>query len=509
MASIFHRWRRGQVPTNEDYLLLRFVAYDADPPHEEAYHFILDILSEPCSQWIVDVLAYYYGITQEAPDFLARTERLAHLMREAIKQAMLQCDQQVIAAYAQLAPGAEWTRLMKDQIRLVTWRVLEFKHPDLSPLSDEEFRIYFEKEWARLLHFQDGFYGFRVLPRLYLNEFVRYCLLPNCDFNIRSQISDYFAHQGTEYPHLAQLSEPDYVRSVYHVRLKRIFQPLVASIVHKALSNSQISRKDTQAQSDIEIQVWQQFEGALEKFRFYGPRKKVRLWGKMGLIGLPRSAELRRHFQRQVQERGLKHTDTFITLSDLTEVGFSHYIELKLKAWLNRTYPPEPKSREIVGDYFVDHQDHSPTPPPQLPDTFLGLDGIHYMQRRAAAQFYGVTEDQLRNWDRDASWPALRAGAVLALPLPPGISAKNRLYPHTEDARKQVEDLKLRKSTRSTRASEGECTRKIAAIYVGVAQSTLVDWEKKGCLQPARRGRSVIYSAHDVEAARRLKENSK
>jgi len=355
-ASIFHCWRRGKPPHNEDYLYLHGLAYDANTRDEAAYFLITDILNEVCVHWAGDVLVYYFDTHDTSPYFPVRSSKVWEIVNAATSMAVRCCGRALVENYAGHTSGADWTRLLIDQMRLSTWGALQLQHLDFSGLSDEEFRIRFEEEWSRLLHFPDLFYGFRVLPRVGLDDFVRYSLLPHGDANIRGQISNYLMHQWSEYPHLGQLLSPLFADMAFGKRLKKIYEPLVEKVVSEALKNSQIPSGDERARAEIEVQVREVFEAAMKKFRFYGPRKKKRLWGKIGMIGLPQTPELRRYFDERAKKSGLQNEGNPLTLSDVSEVGFAYYIDLKLRVWLARNYPPEPAPCEVVGDRGVFHR---------------------------------------------------------------------------------------------------------------------------------------------------------
>ncbi len=506
VASLFHCWRRGKPPTNDNYLYLRSLVWEQQPQDERAYHFLADILNEVCAHWSGAVLTYYFGIPDTSPEFFTRSTHVTEIVASSVSMAIMASGGEMVDQYALLKPGADWTRLLMDQVRLATRDALGLKNLDFSHLNDEDFRLRFEAEWVFLLQFQDLFYGFRVIPRMGLDDFVRYSLLPHADRNIRGQISDYFVHQSSEYPQLGQLFGPNFVAAAFGKRLKQIYRPLIEKAARLVSKNSQIPASDVRARADIETQIWQVFEGATQKFRFYVPRKKARLCGKIGLLGLPQTPEQRSYFERRAKERGLFHNFEPLTLSDLTEVGFAHYIELKLQAWVTRNYPPEPRAREVVGNALIEN---ASSPVPNGVESWLGHDGEHYAQRAAAAQFYGVTPDQLRNWDRDGSFPALRANQVLSAPLPEGVKSSHRLYALSNAAMGKVNDLKLRKATRSTQAKGKECTRKMASSMIGVPPTTLLHWETKGWVTPEKRGRSVIYRECDLARARALKQERK
>ena len=87
-TSIFHCWRRGKPPTNEDYLYLRSLVYNVQPRDEAAYHFIADILNEVSAHWVADVLAYYFDVFDTSPEFQLLSSQVVEVVSAAISFAI-------------------------------------------------------------------------------------------------------------------------------------------------------------------------------------------------------------------------------------------------------------------------------------------------------------------------------------------------------------------------------------------------------------------------------------
>lgn len=120
VASIFRCWRRGKPPTNEDYLYLRALAYEDEPQDEAAYLLLADVLNEVTTHWVADVMVYYYDVLNTSPEFPALSPQIMEIVLAAVPQAILYHGRPSVEAYAGLTPGADWTRLVFDQVRLST-----------------------------------------------------------------------------------------------------------------------------------------------------------------------------------------------------------------------------------------------------------------------------------------------------------------------------------------------------------------------------------------------------
>lgn len=515
-ASIFHSWRRGRVPSNADYLYLRALVWESEPaPQHAPFRFLQDVLYEALRNQVVDTLAYHQDITPGQSTFPPRAQHASQLLNAGLDMAIFVSGSSVVEAYEQLAPGADWTRLLLDQVRFFLWDMLRLPHRRFCE-CDGQFRLEFEEEWRRLLLFSDSFFGFRVVPRFRFDALVRYSRIRQGDRDIRGQISTYLTHQATEYPQLVQLFASNFTEVAFERRLRELYCPLVESTARDVLRNLEIdpaNAANTPAVADVEAQVWQAFDEARRTFLFHAPRANGRPLGRMGFVGTPQTAESRQLLEQSLQEHPILVNRVPLQVHDVGEIGFAYYIRGKLRAWVTRTYPPDRVTSEIVSERLVTDESERPqrssaslatATHPHRAETFLGADGSEYLQRRAAALFYGVTEEQLRKWDRTGELPAQRSNQVLSAPLPPPLRAAHRLYPATDEARARVQELRARKATRSTRASQDQLTRTLVAKHLGVPASTLVMWEQKGLLQPERRGNSVLYSRAQIEEAGRL-----
>jgi len=113
----------------------------------------------------------------------------------------------------------------------------------------------------------------------------------------------------------------------------------------------------------------------------------------------------------------------------------------------------------------------------------------------------GVSIYTLRRLDRNGSYPALRArdvqGIKSDLPL-------TRLYPANAEAEAELQMAILRTETRTSRLTGSQISRKHAATKLGVPQSKLRYWERRGMIQPTRSGRIVVYDEACLDSARRL-----
>jgi hypothetical protein len=509
IASVFHRWRRGIIPSDADFLLLRERALHADHfmKGDAPIFMIRDILHEPQSLMAQDYIAYYLRPSNAPHDIYNSLRHVTEVELSALGLVVYNAWPLLIAENARM--GSEWSRFVLDQVKLLLWHLLGCKHPDLSSLSDRDFRQRFEKEWKELLQYQDSFYGFRIIPKLSLKDMERYQALKHGNPEIRRAISIYITHQATEYPHLFKPYAPNITEVAYERRLRRLYDPLINAIVNQALNNIEATYQDRKRlRPDVLKQVEEVFLNARQNFSFYWEKSgQQRPAGKQGLVGFPQNSKDQAAIDELLKQRGIPFTSR-----DFMEVSFATYIRQQLRSWLNRTYGPDKPAetpfslQQTVAQGSMQLEDRIAETAGAwdeanqvLRPSIVATDGTGYFTIQQAAQYHGLTVDQLRWLDREGILPAQRVDQVFSLPYPQ--KPKVRIYPATEEMRKIIQTVKARLAKHSSHLQGEELDRNTAASMLGVPVTVLRKLESKGELNPPRRGRIVVYDASTLAQA--------
>jgi hypothetical protein len=515
MASIFLRWRRGIIPSDSDFLQIREQALHPDyfGTTDEPVYFLVDILGEPLAQMASDYVSYYLTRRGELlPGQLITTLPfgLVLLLQAALGRVILHAAPEAIHENATI--GSEWSRFVLEHMRQMLFKFLDCHQLDLTSRPDQEFRRTFEKEWKILLAYQDSLYGFRVIPKLSLEDMMRYQQLKKGDPQIRRTISTYITHQATEYPHLLHPYAPELAEKDYESLLRRMYDPLIQTTVRQALKNSSVLHENRQQiRADLLKEVEEQFQQARQAFSFYWEKAvKERPLGKIGFLSYPQTSEGQKELDALLQQRTLPYTSR-----DFMEVSFATYIRQRLRSWLESTYPADKQTDNEISiqqaptdsdraleeelsqeDGVWNEARHTPTP------EVFGPDGTGYFTVKQAARYYGLSVDQLRRFDREGFLPAYRVRDIFEKPYP--LKPDMRLYAVTEETRQAIEVIKARLAKHSTHLQGQEVDRKTAAMLLGVHVTVLRKLENEGRLQPLRRGRIVSYDENTIAQARAL-----
>lgn len=419
--------------------------------------------------------------------------------------------------------GSDWSRLLIDQIRFMLWGLHRCKHIDFSGKSDSEFRRLFEQEWRELLQYQDGFYGFRVIPNISIQDMVRYQNTPHGDAIIRRAISAYLTHQATEYPHWIKPLSGKFTEVAFERRIRECYRPLVESLADEAMENltaaerSKASNHHTSTnwqkmRNDVLEQLWQQYEAARDDYQFYwNAPGRQRPLGKIGFVGL-QDVPIKEKLDALMEQQGLP-----FRTRDISEVAFAHFIRERLRNWVESVYPADrPHYREVSLDseqsgngrplqevlsgqssWNADANTmHAPT------STVEGIDGIAYITIYQAAERAGMTVDQLRRLDKKGFLPCKRVKDVCQKPWT--LTGGTRLYPLTAEGDRALQLAKARLAKHSSQLEGEEVDRKTAAKLVGVSPAALCKWEAQGLVQPGRKGKIVVYGATALEQAQQV-----
>jgi hypothetical protein len=330
LASLFQRWRRGLPLSPRDFLYLREQARQARPGYLAPQPMLLlaDLLGPHLVPLGTDFLRYY----QLAPP------RVTAAFQAGLAFAVSMASPEVLAATNHL--DSPWTEHLVAVVRGWAWLYLQIGYLDTQALDDEAFRVLFEREWGRLQPFRGSCYDFRVIPRLSHDDFVRYQQLPRGNREIRRALSTYLAHQAKESPHLFKPWFPLAVDLAFGRRLRQMYAPLVEAVTREALQNLGATGTDrARLQTDLRAELWQVYDRSWTGFQFYwNYPSKERPFGDRGFVGFAESPRARELFDQLMAALGRPERSR-----DLSEIAFAHYINQRLRGWVARRYPPDPR----------------------------------------------------------------------------------------------------------------------------------------------------------------------
>jgi hypothetical protein len=467
-------------------------------------------------------------------------ERVAYALQDAFNQALAVSTPEIVNQMAE--QGADWMRHLLDTTRTCLYGLLQLRYLQLDAVDDKSFREIFEREWRQLQEFRGLFFDFRVIPKLSWDDFVRYQELPRGDASIRQALSCYVTHQALVYPHLLKLKViPDraddgarlFTEVAFLRRLRAMYAPLIHRTVAQAARNMGLEAHHTQEREAIRAQAQEAFDVFVQEFDFYWrPDGQASPLQQSGVLGLNEDEAMRRELDFLLQQRGLK-----MRTRDMAVYAFAHYIQQKMRRWVQSHYPADPPAEPTVGLDSVslrsrgkfsgppglgeskesgepeESEENEPLWPldaeaylEEEPDV-VGPDGQPYMLIRQAARRYGLAEHQLRRMDEVGSFPALRVSQVLGnLAQAHSLPADIRLYPRTPEADRVAEIAKGRLLTHSSRLSGQELNRKQAARHLGARERQLRHLEETQQIKPRRKGKSVVYDEDTLAQARDLLE---
>lgn len=503
LASVFLRWQKGRSILEADFLTMRAKAIAAGVTIEPGPRWLIWEILDDDLRFLHGDFCTYYGL----PD-----ERVAWALQAAFNLVLVTAIEDLVLGATRL--GGDWVRYMVDNIRAGLWGLLQLKYLNLDHLHDKEFRHTFEQEWEKLLPFRGQRFDFCVIPRLGWNDFVRYQRLPQGDATIRSILSGYMAHQAMVYPHLLKVVSPLFAEVVFVQRLRVMYEPLLLTMVQRAAKHLGLARHQIQEREDIREGLQQEFDRSFQEFEFYWrPKNQGRPFGTQGILGLTEDTALREQIDAVLEQKG-----TSLRTQDMAVYAFAHYINVRLRHWIDKSYPADlqqphtvslndchPQKGEDVGRERLETIEESEPWPlnagayvGEEPD-LQGPDGQPYMMIRQAARRYSLSEDQLRRMDKAGSLPAQRAGDVFGADslVPPN----TRLYPLSPEADQAARIATLRAQTHSSQLTGQELNRKQAANYLQAKEKVLRDLEISGKIQPHRKGKSVVYTQDTLNQA--------
>ena len=471
-ASLLARWQFGKAIDEADFLWLR---ERMPSPHADRYDgsfwFVLELCFGLFQQLGNDFSRYYdLDLTQVMP-----------VMREAFGWAMAMSTPDTVQAC--VARGGDWTVCVLDLTKMKAWQTLAVGYLDFldAGLTDDDiFRVCFEVEWRRLMDFRGERYDFRVIPKLSFEHVVRYQELPQGNPTIRRMVSAYLVHQSLVYPHVFDVSFPAFREVAFDRRIRQIYEPLLQGITSKAWCHLGLRVPQRQERADVRTQIEAAFDDFLNEFDFF-PDAPPQLRGR-GVLGLNEDPAWQQWIDQVLAEMGFG-----MRTADLSATPFAHYIQQKLRFWLQEHYPDEREWESSESD------------------SLIGPDGRRYLSTQGAARRCGVSHHQLRRMDERGIVLALRAHEVFT-ESPPPVPRDFRLYEDTPELVYRVDIARNRAKTHSSALEGQEVNRKQAALVLGVSVQTLRTLEKAGKVRIVKRGRLVVYDRACLEHAKQVIE---
>ena len=520
VTSLFMRWRCGLIPTNEDFLSLREKAITFERENaatentNEFFCLFREIIFEPILNIAGDFFAY-----QKNGEIPPTNPPVVEVLLGLQGNAVLMAHPTLLKEYERI--GGEWSRWVLDIIKIYLWHLYGGKHLELDAKADDAFRIAFEEEWNNLLPYQDIFYGFRVIPKLSPEHFVRYLRLPHGDERIRIAVGNYFTHQATEYPHMITVLASRFTEVAFEKRLRLMYAPLIESLTEDILKNMSIHGPDrVKIRPDIQTEVWRQYEHFRKDFKFYfKPKNKKHPFGKLGIIDFSGNPQARQRFDQKMKNYGLSHTS-----DELAEVGFPYYLRQRFRKWINDVYPPDKVTpselsldaksgvdeKEAIVDRITDDTNVNtdrniliPQEPAAIGRLGTKWAGVSFLTIKQAADHYGIGVDQLRYLDRNGYYSVYRVEDVFDKPWP--LKPRMRIYPLTEEAQREMRVAIARLKKKSSHLEGEEFDRKTAARMLKVSTSLLRKWEIQLNIKPRRKGRIVVYDRMLVNEIKKRK----
>src|SRR3989344_3786912 len=173
LLKIYKKWILSQKPApgysldDEDFYNLREEIIKR--PGEEVLTFLLDILIPGLESKILKNLEYWRVYLSNDEETLKRLT--LKVLLETLKINSKE--------YVKEEGYPDFVVSFLDKFQYVSFSFLNLKHLELYTIkSDDKFKKSFEEEWKRLCLYQDGFYGFEVLPLLQWDDYFRYLKLP-------------------------------------------------------------------------------------------------------------------------------------------------------------------------------------------------------------------------------------------------------------------------------------------------------------------------------------------
>jgi len=377
------------------------------------------------------------------------------------------------------------------------------------PRGKFAFRQAVEDEWRRVLCYGNGFHGFTVFPRIFIEDLVRYQKLGGGDDLVSWSISNWVIWSMTAFPHPVQAVVPKFGEKALGERLVRMYEPLIQSFASKLLRRAAAVEgwTDVPDKEDAVETLRALLRKLAEEYDFMRGKPEA-LVSSVGAIGPESSPEWREKLDARCREFGLP-----FHARDLVHVGFPRYVVSKFERFLRESYPwysaeygdmkaesgAIVEGRGEVAEVFRAETRRTRTKSDTGPGIPIALehDGVRYFYIHQAAHAFGVTRDQLRNWDRRGQLPTQRVGDVD--PFASATIANRRIYPDTPEMREKLRELAERGELWQADPQTGVLSLKEAARRIGISSRALYDWRKEGRIAEVKEGHRVFIPEAEVE----------
>lgn len=170
---------------------------------------------------------------------------------------------------------------------------------------------------------------------------------PHGDEFTRRTLSNYLVHQLCGYPYPIAAAAPRLTDVAFGRRLREFYCPLLASTARKVWQRLDLRAERKQERQDIQREVDSAFNLFLKDFDFLAHRASGLT--PHGMLGMNEESELQSLLDEVAVGLGFS-----LRSPDLAEVPFAHYIEQKMKFWLEERYP------QISGEILTSNTDYRP-----------------------------------------------------------------------------------------------------------------------------------------------------
>lgn len=503
VSEMAERWLSGERLNDEDYLSLRgLMNHACTDEAASAYSIImLEFLWTRTYQQYCDAVDFY-------PLDPARSTEYFVLSALGVLGGVVCANDYMVRGDSSVNVPSHFERIVLE-VHRVFLSAAAGMHFIKLPRGRSDFKLAVERHWLEVLTYGNGYHGFTVVPRIRIEDLVRYQLLRECDHLVSWSISNWVIWSMTAYPSLVQTLYPNFGEVAFGSRLRKMYEPLVRSYATKFVKRAKLidGRKDAPKRADVEGELRALLWHAIKEYDFnYG--KPDAMLSSIGAIGPESSPRWREDLDQRFREFGLP-----FSARDVTHVGFPRYVVGKFKEHLRESYPwHNPEFGEAdkqpgaqvegsgeVAEVFAEETRKTGRKSDIGPDIPVALTagGVQYLYIKQMAMACGVTVDQLRNWDRRGHLETSRMRDID--PGAPETIADRRVYPDTEEMLSQIRELADRKDMLQADPQEGVLSRQEAADRLGISTRTLDNWRKLGKIEAAEIDHRVFIPEDEVE----------
>ena len=517
---------------NSDMVLKEFGKAVASPQSGAAFWLLLEFLW-PVLDRIYQSGLKYYGIDQSGA---GDTETRQALFAAAFTSTVT-CS---LATYRRLAPEQAmpvgYFHLLLGTIKEQFLRMLgilgrvqarESGYADIGPElarieDDLEFTEAFHSEWERQLQFEDGFYGFHVMPNTGWTDMDRYLEICYRGDNAQRkakgyrkeipwEVTTFRIHQATVTASLVRVLNPKAAELEYRKAVNSALEPLVSATASRvAHLIRRCEGREGSIHDDTEVarsEAWSALGEAYDKFQFYLKASDEdpfsRPYGLLRLSG-EHTWRVPPLFHEQLEGSGPRPSK---------ELPFVHHVENSLARWarceIRKVWHPGESAvadTEDPAEIARLQQRERAATKEWDGAVFKAPDGAKYITIVQLAGKLACPEHQLRRFDRELG--VRRVSDVFGSDRPllgrAKLKGNTRLYDLSEDPVHRASQLVGRIGNPLAGCKTKGITRAELCEKYSIPRSTVLYWEKQRTVKPIREKGHVIYTKDEEERASRF-----